>query len=270
MNDAETVAFLQWAVPRIGLRWAGFRNVRGTVRKRLGRRLAELGLRNLTEYRARLETTREEWAVLEAMCRIPISRLYRDRAVFDRLAGELLPERAEAATREHRPALRVWSAGCASGEEPSTVAILWHLEIAPRHPGLSLDLLATDVDETMIERARQGCYGEGSLRELPARLRDEAFRQDGARWCVRDELRQGVTFRREDVRSAMPDGPFDVILCRNSAFTYFDEPTQQKVADELVTRLRNGGALVVGCHEALPAERPNVRRRAPSVYERVA
>jgi chemotaxis protein methyltransferase CheR len=267
-TDADVVAFLQWSLPRLGLRWPGFRNVRGTVRKRLVRRMAELGLRSLAEYRAHLEVADEEWAVLDAMCVIPISRLYRDRAVFDRLAHEVLPERADAASREGRPSVRIWSAGCASGEDPYTVAILWHLEIAPRHPGLRLDLVATDVDETMITRAMRGCYGEGSLRELPARLRDAAFHRDD-RIRIRDELRQGVTFRREDMRVVMPDGPFDVILCRNTAFTYFDEPTQRAVAARLITGLRNGGALVVGSHERLPDDFEALHCRGPSFYERI-
>lgn len=266
-SDTEAVSFLQWALPRLGLRWPGFRNVRGTVRKRLVRRMAELGLRTLGEYRARLELAPDEWSKLDAMCRIPISRFYRDRAVFDVLAREVLPARARAAQREGRTSVRIWSAGCASGEEPYTLAIVWHLEVAPEHPGLSLDLIATDADETMIARAERRVYEEGSLRELPERLRRSAFLHDGT-LRVRDELTQGVQFRREDMRVVMPDGPFDVILCRNVAFTYFDERTQCAVAAALVARLRSGGALVVGCHESLPADFEELRRPWPSVYER--
>lgn len=268
-SDAETVAFLQWSLPRLRLRWSAFRNFRGTVRKRLARRMAELGIQNLADYRARLEVVPEEWSALDAMCRIPISRFHRDRAVFDLLAREILPERAEAAAREARTSIRIWSAGCASGEEPYTVAILWHLEIAPNHSGLELELLATDVDETMIARAERRSYGEGSLRELPARHRSAAFVRDGA-FRVREELTRGVTFRCEDMRVVMPDGRFDVILCRNAAFTYFDAPTQRAVAAQLVARLRSGGVLVVGGHETLPGDFESLRRRAPCIYERIA
>jgi chemotaxis protein methyltransferase CheR len=231
--------------------------------------MMELGIQNLDAYRARLEAAPEEWAALDAICRIPISRFHRDRAVFDVLSREVLPGRAEAAAREGRPSVRIWSAGCASGEEPYTIALLWHLQIAPRYPRIEMELIATDVDETMIERARRGSYAEGSLRELPAVLRDAAFLHDGA-WRVRDELRRGITFRREEMRDVMPDGPFDVILCRNTAFTYFDEATQRAVAARLVARLRHGGCLVIGCHETLPREFETLRRRAPAIYERIA
>lgn len=268
--DRAAVAFLQWALPRLGLRWGGYRKVRGTVRKRLARRLRALGLADLGAYRAYLEAHPDEWSALEAMSRIPISRFHRDRAVFERLTREVLPALASAAAREQRAELRVWSAGCASGEEPYTIAILWHLVVGPAHPELALELLATDVSDEMLGRAERGIYQEGSLRELPTALRDGAFaREPNGELRVRDELRRGVVFRREDLRASMPDGPFDLILCRNLAFTYFDEPTQLRVGRDLAARLRFGGALVVGCHEALPGELPELERRAPSIYERV-
>jgi chemotaxis protein methyltransferase CheR len=267
MTDAEFVAFLQWSTPRLGLRWRGFRNVRGTVRKRLRKRMAELGIQDLNAYRVRLESHPEEWSVLNAMCRIPISRFYRDRAVFDMLRDEIVPERARAA-RETGQRVRIWSAGCASGEEPYTVAILWHLHIASSCPDIALEILATDADETMLARARRGCYAGGSLPELPSHWRVEAFRQEGPLWCVRDEFRQEIAFRCEDLRTTAPDGPFDVVLCRNVAFTYFDEALQYVVAERLLGRLRPGGVLVLGNHEALPHAVDAVRRRGPCVYER--
>ena len=96
MNDPELVRFLQWCLPKLGLRWAGFRKVRGTVRKRLNRRIRELKLPDLAAYRDRLEIDPCEWNWLEVMCRIPISRFYRDKAVYDFLAGEVLPACAQS------------------------------------------------------------------------------------------------------------------------------------------------------------------------------
>jgi len=286
MTDAALVAFLAWAVERLGLRWEGLRNFRRTVRKRLVRRMAELGLGNLDEYRARIEVDASEEAVLEAMCRIPISRLYRDRAVFDLLASEILPARARAAEREGRRAVRIWSAGCASGEEPHTVAIVWHVVIAPQHPNVELELLATDADEGMLARGRRGGYSEGSLRELPPHLRETALRpgrvtpttrapegrsgpahdDDPQLFYVRDELRAGLTFRREDVRRAMPEGPFDVVLCRNMLLTYIDVRLQPPLLEQLIARLLPGGALVIGSREAMPPGIPRVQLRGPGVY----
>src|SRR5262245_46489236 len=124
MKDADCVALLQWALPRLALRWEGFRNVRGQVCKRIARRTAELGLGPIAASRPYLEAHPEEWSFVEGLCRVTISRFFRDRGVFDRLRLEILPELAVARSEG---AVRAWSAGCASGEEPYTLAIVWQL-----------------------------------------------------------------------------------------------------------------------------------------------
>jgi chemotaxis protein methyltransferase CheR len=256
VTDAELVSFLTWALPRMGLRWRGFKDFRNTVRKRIARRIAELGLPDLAAYRARLEADRAEWDALDAMCRITTTRLYRDRAVIDRLRDDVLPRAAE----QGRPTVRVWSAGCASGEEPYTIALVWRFDVAPSHPGVGIEIVATDADATCIDRARRAAYERGSLRELPARLRDEGLRREGDLWIVRDEVRASVDLRVEDLRATMPEGPFDVVLCRNVVFTYFDEPLQRVIAPRLVDRIAIGGVLVIGDHESIPS---GVGRLAP-------
>src|SRR6516225_732332 len=122
MPEDARVDFLKWCVPRLGLRWPGYRKVRGLVGKRLNRRLAELGLADLSAYRTFLMREPAEWGQLDAMCRIPISRFYRDRGVFDAIGQQLLPEAAAAVTARGANAVKCWSAGCASGEEPYTLA----------------------------------------------------------------------------------------------------------------------------------------------------
>ncbi|CAN5925433.1 protein-glutamate O-methyltransferase CheR [soil metagenome] len=266
MTDPELVAFLQGAVPRLGLRWKGLRDFRRTVKKRLVRRMTELGLGTLDDYRARLEADPREWARLDAMCRITISRLYRDHAVYERLGAEILPARARVALREGRRAIRVWSAGCASGEEPYSVAIVWHVDVAPAYPGVALELLATDADDELLARARRATYGEGSLRELDARLREAAFTPRGSLYTVRPELRAGITFVCQDLRRAMPDGPFDVVLCRNVLLTYVEEGKQRALVEQMVARIAPGGALVVGSRETMPAGVAGLEARLPGVF----
>ncbi len=242
-RDEELVAFLQWALPRIGLRWAGFRKVRGQVRKRVARRIAELRLPGLAAYRGWLETHPQEWEVLDAACRISISRFYRDPAVW-RFLESNLPAAA---------GIRAWCAGCAAGEEPYTLAILLRLA------GRLYSILATDAEESQLQRARSACYPPGSLRGLPQAWRAAAFEPDG---CLRAEFRAGVTFRRQDLRREMPPGPFELIFCRNLAFTYFAEDLQRRVAEALIARLAPGGLLLLGIHESAPG----LTRLAPGVY----
>jgi chemotaxis protein methyltransferase CheR len=234
MTDAECVDFLQWALPRLGLRWQGFRKVRRQVCRRVSRRIAELRLREADAYRAYLEREEEEWDVLAGLCRVTISRFWRDRAVFEALRDEVLPKLG--------PNVSAWSAGCASGEEP------YSLVLAAEEARVEIQVIATDVDPVLLERARSACYPESSLRDLPPDLRARAF-EDG---CLRAEYREPVEFRRHDVRNGAPGGLFDLALCRNLVFTYFADELQRDVVGHLAGSLRAGGALVVGAHEAVP------------------
>src|SRR6201995_2433881 len=244
------VEFLQWALPRLGMRWAGFRKVRGQVCKRLRRRTAELGVRDLGGYRDYLVQHPEEWIVLEELVHITISRFNRDRGVFAFLETAVLPSLAERAVAREADALRAWSAGCASGEEPYTLAIVWERAQAPS--GVTIQILATDVDDAMLDRARRGCYGVGSLRELADGWRERAFTEQEGLYRVRGRLRKMVVLRRHDIREPPPAGLFDLVLCRHLAFTYFDVAGQHAVAAVLAGVVRPGGALVLGKHEALP------------------
>jgi chemotaxis protein methyltransferase CheR len=252
MKDAECVQFLQWALPRLRLRWPGFRRVRRQVCRRIERRLRELGLAGVDAYRAYLEATPEEWRRLDDLCHVTSSRFYRDRGVFDFLQQTVLPELARRATAQGRP-LRAWSAGCASGEEAYTLALIWQLALAPEFPGVDLRVLGTDVDETMLRRARAAEYPESSLREVPRAWRQAAFADHDGRHRLGAELRSAVTVRRDDLRRAPPPGgPFDLVLCRSVAFTYFALELQREIADRLAACIGLGGALVLGAHETLP------------------
>jgi chemotaxis protein methyltransferase CheR len=250
--DPEGVQFLQWALPRLGLRWPGFRKVRRRVHKRLARRLRELGLTGLGAYRQYLDTHPLEWRVLETFCWIPISRFYRDRAVFEHLRGIVLPHLATMAVSRDDVVLRAWSIGCASGEEPYTLSILWALSAAARFPTLRLDVVATDVDPAAIERARLARYPPGTLKDLPPDWRRAAFSQNLEGYRLKDEFGRRVQFLAQDVREVAPAGPFHLVFCRNLAFTYFDDPAQRQVLATLRARMPSGAALVIGGLESLP------------------
>ena len=234
------------------MRWPGFRKVRGQVCKRVGRRLRGLGLDDAAAYRGYLETHPAEWATLDALCRITISRFYRDRGVFDRLGDAVLPALARHAAERGETLLRAWSAGCASGEEAYTLALLGRQVLQPAFPHHRLQITATDAGAHMLDRARRGCYPNASLKELPPAWIDDAFARSDDAFCIRPAYRDGIDWREQDLRQTMPDGPFDLILCRYLVFTYFDEPLQRACLARIADRLRPRGFLVLGKHETLP------------------
>ncbi len=311
----QCTPFLRWALPRLGMRWAGFRKVRGQVCKRIARRIRELGLDGFEAYRRHLERHPEEWRVLDGLCRVTITRFHRDRGVFELLRGEVLPMLAEAvrasaeteqegsrraeetsakvgkATEEwalpnqesglpqrKSVILHIWSAGCASGEEPYTLALAERLDPTLSSRGIRLHITATDADPHLLARARRGRYPVGALRDLPAGWVEEAFTpvsvpetngpdmiddaapggqpapDRNAEMELSPEIREKVVFLEQDLREEMPGGPFHLILCRNLAFTYFDEAGRRETLGRLADRLVSGGVLVLGAHERLPGE----------------
>jgi chemotaxis protein methyltransferase CheR len=252
MRDSECVELLQWALPHMRLSWSGFRKVRHQVCKRIDRRRRALGLTDAAAYRGYLGANPTEWEVLRALCSISISRFCRDREVFAALEHTVLPGLAAIAARQPDRTLACWSAGCASGEEPYTLSILWWLSLEKRYPRLTLRVLATDVDPVAIERAKTACYGPSSLKELPEGWRMPAFEPCKDEYRLVEPFRGSVEFAQHDIRAAIPDRHFDLILCRNLVLTYFEPGLQRETMQRILATLHPGGALVVGIHEHLP------------------
>lgn len=269
MSDRDCIALLQWALPRLNHRWEGYRRVRRQVCRRIAVRWQALGLADAAAYRARLEADPAEWTVLRSCLGVTVSRFFRDRGVFLALAQSILPALAESAVKSGAETLRAWSAGCASGEEPYSLSLLWAFDLQARWPELRLSILATDIDAEMLCRAETACYPASSVREIPPEWLGPAFVRDKGRFCLRPELRAPVRFLRQDLCEELPDGPFHLILCRNLAFTYFAEPLQQKIAASLLERLIPGGCLILGAHERLPAG-SGARGEAAGIYWKTA
>ncbi|WP_028584422.1 CheR family methyltransferase [Desulfogranum mediterraneum] len=259
MRDEECVRFLQWALPQLELRWPGFRKVRAQVCKRLQRRLSSLALETVDDYQGFLTAHPEEWEVLDEMSRVTISRFYRDRMMCTFLEQEVLPSLAEQAMSRGDHCLKVWSVGCCCGEEPYTVAIIWKLGLQTRFPRLGLQIVATDANPDMVRRARRGCYPLGSVKNLPRKWRERAFTRQGDDYCLKAAYRADTVFMVQDVREAMPSERFDLVLCRNLVFTYYQEELQSELLGRLTGVVRTGGALVIGIHEQLPAELSGLR-----------
>jgi chemotaxis protein methyltransferase CheR len=253
MKKAECRDFLAWALPRIGLSPPAFRKVRGQVCKRVARRMRDLGISGHRSYRDRLEADDDEWRRLDSLCRITITRFCRDRDAWIRLREAILPGLADRGRGAGRTTLRAWSAGCGGGEEAYSLRILWELDFAGRFPSLRLEIVATDADTTMLQRARDAVYRRGTLREVPPEWIGRAFEENGESLRLRPEYQAGIGFELQDMRVAMPDGPFDLVLCRYLAFTYFDADGRRAALQGIAHRLRPGGILMLGVKEYLPA-----------------
>ncbi len=168
--------------------------------------------------------------------------------------------------------IRIWSAGCSSGEEPYSIAITLH-EAIPNIGKRDIKILATDISDRMMELARKGIYDEDALKGMPAQLKRKYFQKAETgisnRCRVVPELQSMICFAKLNLMEEWPmRGLFDVIFCRN-VMIYFDKPTQEKLVKRFWSQLREGGYLMVGHSESLTFLTHDYRYMKPAVYQKV-
>lgn len=252
MDDNSCVRFLQWLLPRLRMRWAGFRKVRKQVCKRIQRRINQLELTDVDAYRHYLLHHRQEWPILDHLCRVTVSRFYRDKVVLEHVRSDVLPELAQLAIEAGENTLQGWSAGCAMGEEAYSLVLIWDKATGNDFPQLDIKVIGSDIDEVLLQRARRACYAYGSIKALPQDWLQSEFKLQDGQYCLQPRLRRKTHFVRQDIRKRELSGPFHIIFCRNMVFTYFEKSLQRELLAYLHDNLVDGGALIIGGHESLP------------------
>jgi chemotaxis protein methyltransferase CheR len=219
--------------------------VRKGVKKRIRRHMAELGCSTIEQYFTALSKPGAR-ADCEQCLRVTISRFFRDPPLWQTLEDRILPHLSQVFPAP----LRIWSAGCASGEEPYSLAMLCQALTPPLAP----ILLATDAQDDCLRRARQGEYSRGSLKELPETMQSRYFDLKGRQAVIRPHRLPPIDWQVHDlVNDPVQGEPFHLILLRNNLLTYYQGSVLQAAFLKVVSRLAPGGCLVIGRHEALPA-----------------
>ncbi|KAJ8598083.1 hypothetical protein CTAYLR_005588 [Chrysophaeum taylorii] len=177
------------------------------------------------------------------------SRFARDPQVFLHLVDSVLYTLAQ-----QESVVRVWSVGCAGGEEPYSIAIAWHCAIAAEFPGVRLEIAATDLDEASLDRARAGVFDAHAVANLPVEWIARCFDANNRRrYSLRDEVRAYVRFAHADARTDPPPGrSFSLITCRYSVFLYLPAPACWLILQTMVGVLREAGYLVTGLSDQMP------------------
>jgi chemotaxis protein methyltransferase CheR len=221
------------------------------VESRLGPVCQRHGVPVLSDLVARLKVARDpalERAVVEAMATNE-TFFFRDRVPFDLFRDALLPRclKAQGATRK----LRIWCAAASTGQEPYSIAMLVR-EAGPRLAGWQVEIVATDISESVLEKARSGLYSQFEVqRGLPIGFLLKHFTQVGESWQIAPAIRAMVDFRPLNLLQDFSRlGGFDVIFCRN-VLIYFDQPTKADVLRRLAGALNPGGAVLLGAAETV-------------------
>ncbi|HEX9898910.1 MAG TPA: protein-glutamate O-methyltransferase CheR [Candidatus Methylomirabilis sp.] len=180
---------------------------------------------------------------------IHVSQFFRNPSTFRAIQGEVLPALLTRRQAGGRP-LRLWSVGCACGEEPYSLAILLLEDGTESRQTHSSTIYATDIDPTSLHQAREGRYPAASLATLPAPWRKRYFTREADRYLVGPEARRLVFLKLHNILEPVPFGRIDLILCRN-VLIYMNEVLQGRVLQALVEALNPGGFLVLGKVEGL-------------------
>ena len=245
--------FLREVAPSFGLQWRPF-NRRG-IKRRIEQRIAQIGLTTFREYLLEIRKDPAEQNHLARFLTVTISRFFRDRGVFDTLEHSIIPS---LLVEEGKRDLRIWSIGCASGEEPCSLSVLWEQKFGKIWPQIQFFILATDIDEKLLKRAKEGRYKKSSLREVPDDFLKNYFKMDNGFYILDPSMREKVEFRKHDIIHDVPYHGMDMIFCRNLAFTYFSKEIQMDLLKKIAESLREKGYLVIGKDESLPFTYPTL------------
>lgn len=230
------------------------------LRRRLAVRIRARSVSTCQEYLAVLRSDPAELEKLITTLTINLSYFFRDKAAIERLKDTVLVPLIAQRTKDQQQSLTVWSAGCAAGEEPYSIAMILADLLQTSLAEWRLVIHATDVDATTLARACQGVYRTVNLSpgggSVPIHLQQahyvaRYFIHDGDTFTIRPEIRRLITFRQHDITTPPPWPRYDLVLCRN-VLIYFAHERQEEIVRHLIEHLEPGGYLMLGMAEMLP------------------
>lgn len=243
------------------------------LKRRIGVRMRATGCNDYLQYRAYVKQNSEEGRRLINDLTINVTEFFRDDDVYHALRKQVIPQLVEHKKEGRIYSLRAWSAGCATGEEPYSLSILFREALRKeKDPGSwALRITATDLDDKALEKAKEGRYE--TVKVMPGMILEDYFIREEEGFAVREEVKRPLRFLLMDIMQKPPLRHLDLILCRN-VLIYFEREKQHRILDIFRHCLRPGGFLVLGKSEAIIgageselipyARRERVYRKAPA------
>jgi chemotaxis protein methyltransferase CheR len=270
-SEADFRGFVQLAYQHAGISLSDSK--RNLVYSRLSRRLRALGMTSFLQYREYLDSGEGKQEVVSFINAIStnLTKFFRESHHFEHLQSHVAVPYAQAANRRANSRLRIWSAGCSTGEEPYTIAAVLKREI--RHiEQHDVRILATDIDTEVLSKAARGEYPLPSIEDVPNPYRQffpvMKGGKDDAQIVIDESTRSLIAFRRLNLMEPWPfRGLFDAIFCRN-VMIYFDGPTKSRLIDRFTQQIKPGGWLYIGHSESLIGLHPGLDLVGRTTYRR--
>src|SRR4051794_35592270 len=248
--DAAFEALLEFLKRTRGVDFTGYK--RTSLQRRVRRRMATIGCASFGDYLDYLEVTPEEYEQLFEMLLINVTEFFRDPPAWEYLRDDVLPPLL--ASKGDAEPVRVWSAGCASGQEAYTVAIVLAELLGIDAYRQRVKIYATDIDEDALAQARAAIYTTTEAEGVPAELRERYFERADQRLAFRKDLRRTVIFGRNNLVQDAPISRLDLLICRNTLM-YFNAETQARILRHFHFALDDAGALMLGRSEMMISHR---------------
>jgi two-component system, chemotaxis family, CheB/CheR fusion protein len=248
--DAAFETLLDFLKRQRGLDFTGYK--RTSLERRFRRRMDAVGCPSYSEYLDYLEVHPDEYEQLFEMLLINVTEFFRDAQAWHDLREHVLP--GMLASKEDDDPIRVWSAGCASGQEAYTVAIVFAEALGVDAYRERVKIYATDIDEDALGQARLAVYSAKELEGVPEELRGRYFERSDQRWAFRKDLRRAVIFGRNNLIQDAPISRLDLLICRNTLM-YFNAETQARILRHFHFALRDDGVLMLGKSEMMISHR---------------
>jgi two-component system CheB/CheR fusion protein len=247
-SDAPFDVLLDYLKRARGFDFTGYK--RAGLERRIAKRMASVEIDSHLEYKDYLEMHPEEFAFLFNTILINVTAFFRDVPTWNYLASAVVPAMLES-IGDGEP-VRVWCAGCASGEETYTMAMVLAEALGEEHYLERVKIYATDIDEEALNEARHAIYSAKAVESVPPALRERYFERTELRYAFRKDLRRTVIFGRNDLVQDAPISRIDLLSCRNTLM-YFNAETQSRILNRLHFALNDGGFLYLGKSEMLIA-----------------
>ncbi len=244
--DATVDALLDFVKQSRGFDFTGYK--RSSIERRVSKRMAEVGVDRFDEYIDYLQLNSGEFVELFNTLLINTTAFFRDPQAWNILGNDVVPQLLAA--RPPDSPLRIWSAGCASGEEPYTVAMVFARVMGDAAFRERVKIYATDVDEEALDQARHGAYLPRQIEDIPRDALERFFEQTDQRFVFRKDLRRCVIFGRNDLVQDAPISHIDLLVCRNTLM-YFTAETQAQILRRFHFGLDDDGVLMLGKSEML-------------------
>ena len=245
-EDPELEALLALIRDARGFDFTSYK--RSSLTRRIHKRMTDVGASGYEAYRDLLETNADEFGLLFNTILINVTSFFRDVESWSYLQREILPDLLATIGGEEE--IRVWSAGCSSGEEAYSLAIVFAEALGVEEATKRVKIYGTDVDEEALREARAGVYARKALEPLPEEMRSRYFESSNGRFAFRPDLRRRVIFGRHDITRDAPISRLHLLVCRNTLM-YFNVEAQSQIIDRFHFALNGGGHLFLGKAEML-------------------